>query len=211
MLNMNLEKGQELVFALLRLCGYIRRTSLRKHIEENCYNLIDNLSKQNPEAAILSIQAIKNFALLGKNLYEIEQKNFLIIENELSMLDSAIRQESGNAESFDIRQMISVKLPIKKSEEKKQVVDSGEILVEESEIGNEFVTTEADYSMNERQDKIMSLIVSQRKMQLRDFISAFPGVSERTLRYDLKRLFDQGRLVRQGSGGPGSYYVVKEN
>jgi predicted HTH transcriptional regulator len=127
------------------------------------------------------------------------------------MLDSAIRQESGNAESFDIRQMISVKLPIKKSEEKKQVVDSGEILVEESEIGNEFVTTEADYSMNERQDKIMSLIVSQRKMQLRDFISAFPGVSERTLRYDLKRLFDQGRLVRQGSGGPGSYYVVKEN
>jgi predicted HTH transcriptional regulator len=110
-----------------------------------------------------------------------------------------------------MRQFISTKLPIKKAQEKKEVVDSGEILVNENEIGNEFVTTEADYSMNERQDRIMSLIASQRKMQLRDFISAFPGVSERTLRYDLKRLFEQGRVVRQGSDGPGSFYVIKEN
>jgi predicted HTH transcriptional regulator len=173
--------------------------------------LIDDLSRQNFESAVLSIQAIRGFALLGKNLYEIEPKNYSLLENELEQLNTAIRQEYGIAESIDMRQFISTKLPIKKAQEKKEVVDSGEILVNENEIGNEFVTTEADYSMNERQDRIMSLIASQRKMQLRDFISAFPGVSERTLRYDLKRLFEQGRVVRQGSGGPGSFYVIKEN
>jgi hypothetical protein len=211
MLNTNLEKAQEIAFALIRLAGYVRRPSLRKFIENSAYQLIDDLSRQNFESAVLSIQAIRGFALLGKNLYEIEPKNYSLLENELEQLNTAIRQEYGIAESIDMRQFISTKLPIKKAQEKKEVVDSGEILVNENEIGNEFVTTEADYSMNERQDRIMSLIASQRKMQLRDFISAFPGVSERTLRYDLKRLFEQGRVVRQGSGGPGSFYVIKEN
>ena len=211
MLNTNLEKAQEIAFALIRLAGYVRRPSLRKFIENSAYQLIDDLSRQNFESAVLSIQAIRGFALLGKNLYEIEPKNYFLLENELEQLNTAIRQEYGIAESIDMRQFISTKLPIKKAQEKKEVVDSGEILVNENEIGNEFVTTEADYSMNERQDRIMSLIASQRKMQLRDFISAFPGVSERTLRYDLKRLFEQGRVVRQGSGGPGSFYVIKEN
>jgi predicted HTH transcriptional regulator len=149
--------------------------------------------------------------LLGKNLYEIEPKNYLLLEKEFSRLNTAIRQESGIAESIDLHQLISVKIPVKKQEKQNVGQRGNEIVVDEAEIGNEFVTTEADYSMNERQDKIMGLIAAQKKMQLRDFISAFPGVSERTLRYDLKRLFEQGRVVRQGSGGPGSYYVVKEN
>lgn len=36
--------------------------------------------------------------------------------------------------------------------------------------------------------------------------SPLGSVSERTLRYDLQRLVEQGKIVRVGSGGPGTYY-----
>ncbi|NCN53187.1 hypothetical protein GW950_01855 [Candidatus Wolfebacteria bacterium] len=42
--------------------------------------------------------------------------------------------------------------------------------------------------------------------RLKEIISDFPDVSERTLRYDLQRLCRQGVLERVGNGGPSSYY-----
>ena len=51
--------------------------------------------------------------------------------------------------------------------------------------------------------------LSDQKMQLKDIIATFPGVSERTIRYDLKRLCSQGLLERIGPGGPGTYYKVR--
>ena len=46
--------------------------------------------------------------------------------------------------------------------------------------------------------------------RLKDLLAEFPDVSERTLRYDLQRLCEQGIIERMGNGGPSSYYVLKE-
>lgn len=45
--------------------------------------------------------------------------------------------------------------------------------------------------------------------RLKDLISEFPDVSERTLRYDLQKLCDQGSVERVGNGGPASHYQLK--
>ena len=42
--------------------------------------------------------------------------------------------------------------------------------------------------------------------RLKDLITEFPDVSERTLRYDLQRLCEQKVIERVGNGGPASYY-----
>src|SRR3990167_3943545 len=43
---------------------------------------------------------------------------------------------------------------------------------------------------------------------IKDLLAEFSGVSERTLRYDLQRLVEQGKIERVGSGGPGPYYSL---
>lgn len=46
--------------------------------------------------------------------------------------------------------------------------------------------------------------------QFRYIQESFPGVSERTIRYDLSRLMEEGMIERVGSGGPGSSYRLRE-
>jgi hypothetical protein len=45
--------------------------------------------------------------------------------------------------------------------------------------------------------------------RLKDLLAEFPDVSERTIRYDLQRLCEQGIIERVGNGGPASYYIFK--
>lgn len=42
--------------------------------------------------------------------------------------------------------------------------------------------------------------------RLKDLTAEFPDVSERTLRYDLSKLCEQGIIERVGNGGPASHY-----
>lgn len=46
-------------------------------------------------------------------------------------------------------------------------------------------------------------------LKLRGIIAEFPGVSDRTVRYDLQKLCSQGILERIGPGGPASSYRVR--
>ena len=48
--------------------------------------------------------------------------------------------------------------------------------------------------------------IQRGNASIKDLLAEFNGVSERTLRYDLQRLVEQGRIERVGSGGPGTYY-----
>ncbi|MDP1689430.1 MAG: DeoR family transcriptional regulator [bacterium] len=61
----------------------------------------------------------------------------------------------------------------------------------------------------ERQELIAQKIKELGKAAMKDLIAAFPDVSERTLRYDLQKMNDRQIIERIGSGGPASYYVVK--
>ncbi len=46
--------------------------------------------------------------------------------------------------------------------------------------------------------------------RMKDLMAAFPDVSERTIRNDLQRLLAQNKVDRIGSGGPASFYVIKQ-
>jgi len=46
----------------------------------------------------------------------------------------------------------------------------------------------------------------QAGCRMKDIIEGFPGVSERTIRYDLERLVEDGFIERVGQGGPATSY-----
>lgn len=205
-------KGQELCFALLRISAHIRRFELRRTIERLSYHLLENISYQNPEMTLSTIEAIRNFVVLGKNIYEIEPVNAKILERELERLGSDVRSLEGILDIPDLETMFSKSVEIKRSKPKTETNDSKEMPTnEEVKSGNPEVELLEDGSSEIRKEKIIQMISSspEKRLPLKDIVSAFPEVSDRTIRYDLKKLFLEGGVVRQGSGGPSNYYTLK--
>lgn len=60
-----------------------------------------------------------------------------------------------------------------------------------------------------RQNLISEKIRQSGKANIKELVCQFPGVSERTLRYDLQKLCDQGVVEKIGSSGPGTSYAPK--
>lgn len=61
-----------------------------------------------------------------------------------------------------------------------------------------------------RQNLISEKIRQSGRANVKELIGQFPGVSERTLRYDLQKLCDQGIVEKIGSSGPGTSYASKD-
>ena len=60
-----------------------------------------------------------------------------------------------------------------------------------------------------RQNLISEKIRQSGKVNVKELLSQFPGVSERTIRYDLQNLCDRGVVEKIGSSGPGTSYASK--
>lgn len=61
----------------------------------------------------------------------------------------------------------------------------------------------------DRQSKILDRIKTQGVCRMRDILEVLPNTSERTLRYDLQRLQEQGLIERVGASGPSVAYRAR--
>ncbi len=66
-------------------------------------------------------------------------------------------------------------------------------------------------SASERQARIIAVIRQNPTARMRDLLAALPGVSERTIRYDIERLVGSGMVEREGVGGPATWYRVRDS
>lgn len=214
------QKSQELSFALLRVAGHIRRFELRRTIERLSYHLLENISYENPEMSLTTIAALRNFVTLAKNVYEIETLNARILDRELEHLAAEVRKHAGVDSLPDLETLFTQRVEMRQNAAKKNTAkvsvlpDSApsEVVIPESEVQKENVIHNEIEDRNAaiRRDKLFLMISTapEKRLALKEIVAAFPDVSERTLRYDLKRLTEQGRIIRQGSGGPSNYYIV---
>lgn len=214
-------KSQELSFALLRVAGHIRRFELRRTIERLSYHLLENISYQNPEMSLSTIDALRNFVVLGKNIYEVETVNAKILERELEHLSNMVKEQLGLSTLPDLETMFTKDIQVRREAQKKPQpkAEPVEVLIDEAEVeaaikeyGNEEIPEmrKEERGNEERKAKIIEAISSSndKKLNFGDIANLFPEVSDRTIRYDLHSLVSEGRVVRQGSGGPGNFYTL---
>lgn len=223
------QKSQELSFALLRVAGHIRRFELRRTIERLSYHLLENISYENPEMSLSTIAALRNFVTLGKNVYEIETVNARILDRELEHLAAEVRKHAGVDSLPDLETLFTQRVEIRQNTAKGNTAKTRklphssplpvsaptEVVIPESEIQKD-ETQHPDIEDGNtaiRRDKLFLMLSTapEKRLALKEIVAAFPDVSERTLRYDLKRLADDGRIVRQGTGGPSNYYMVNSS
>lgn len=66
-------------------------------------------------------------------------------------------------------------------------------------------------SYRERHSIIMDLLSKRALCHINDVLGRLPGVSRRTVRYDIQKLVDEGAVERVGSGGPNSFFRLKKH
>ena len=69
---------------------------------------------------------------------------------------------------------------------------------------------EAAIGFKERNDILIKLMSKRTLCHIKDVLQSMPGISERTVRYDVQRLVDKGVIERIGTGGPNSFFRLKK-
>lgn len=209
------DKSREIAYALIRVSHYIKRHDLKTKLENHAFTLLEITAQavfdKEDKRAILNTMkeasVLDALVRMGHSIYEIEPINATILVRELDSFNSAIRQFGNLDESLpDLDSMFSkVSLPVRLDQQNSHFDES---IDKESGIDQEYKHDSDDVQSVMRQSAILSLVKFGKDgiCRMKDLIAEFPDVSERTLRYDLKKLCDQGVLEKVGSSGPGSYY-----
>ena len=64
---------------------------------------------------------------------------------------------------------------------------------------------------NIRQKAIIARIRQTGNCRVREIQEIFPELSERTIRYDLQKLVEEGSIERVGNGGPATFYRLRKS
>jgi len=194
---------------LITVSVYARRDAFRQKLESISFDILEIIPSKKIGQSIDLLESAKSLVEFGSAIYEIEPMNAEEALRRIDRLNSAIRQ-FGNVESAILPVAALSKLP-----EKTGVMDSGKELVRDSIIRKEIDSLRQVSNPSPMADSRQSAIIDKVKqssgsrVQLKDILSGFPGVSERTIRYDLQKLCNQGILERMGNGGPSSFYILK--
>jgi len=212
------QKSQQISLALIRIAVQVRRQDLRSRLERIAFQLLEDVAGDQFEFALNDIEIIRSLSELGKNIYQIEPINEKILTQELGVLESAIRQDFGiGSGKVDIGDIFSKPLAIPESSPiLEPVLNNNPDLTTDFGLNNHQVNSNVHSNGNGnginstiRQSAIIDIIRQSGKAGLKDVLSIFPDVSERTIRYDLQKLCNQGVIGRIGNGGPATYYTLK--
>jgi len=219
------QKAREISYALIRVAWYVKREDLRSRLEALAVELLENSSRvsadnslDNANKALATISVLDGLVRLGHSIYEIEPVNATILVRELDTLNAAIREYGNPAFATeeklpDLENFFKAK-NLEETDEKNKNEPAKETKLNSLD---SVVKLESNNSINTaiRQsaivNRIKALPVSMQTeneigCRLKDLLAEFPDVSERTLRYDLQRLCEQGVIERVGNGGPSNYY-----
>ncbi len=205
------KKAFEIAYALLRLAHASKSAQFRDQLEKYALELLDVSVREEYGMARKILGAVDYLSKLGSGIGFMSFGNSEILSSEIAGFDSAIKEFENSAKLPDIRiedlfSNISVKTASSVSH-----VEVGEASIVRESGKDDFEGEENSASMKAamRQSAILDKIRQSENCRLRDLEGSFPGISERTLRYDLQKLTEQGLLERLGSGGPGTFYRAK--
>lgn len=206
----------EISFAVFRVAALVKNFRIREELENFAVDLLIGNTEVLP--------VLNSLIKLAEGISEIKPADAKVLYREIGNLESAVRQyslqairqeqdeinQSGNrqsAEESEIEGIFSkppmVVNPAKPAKQSGKSSNPANGNGNGSGNGNGNIINSAM-----RQTAILAKIRQLPDCRMKDLIAAFSEISERTLRNDLQRLYEQGMLERAG-GGPLTFYRVK--
>lgn len=206
------KKAFEICYAALRVAGISRSAAFLNYLEGYGFMLLDSAIRQESGKALHGLEGIRQFSHIGASAGLVSQRDADILIAESSQL-AAFIQDSGNSGSSHampesgIQEVFRTKLNEGRKRDPGRIFNKA-IISDESSATS--VMARSQESSQERHKKMLEKIRQSGNCRIKDLQENFPGVSERTLRYDLQDLITIGKIERFGGGGPATSYRIKE-
>ena len=226
-----LDEVSNLSYVLFRIAESIENDYLRDRIKKRAIDLIESSALRGSEEFLNHCSVLRQLVVLSNKLNYVSEKNKDVIISKIYDFEYVLIPEERGS-SFDIDSVFSsysdsepdvVDDDFDIDEEEEVFDDDVDKAEEDSSAKNssakkedvlpDIDDSEEDFSSDKKQSKAdirREMVFEKVKKEgicfLRDLMTAFPDYSERTLRYDLENLIEEGKIEKIGNSGPGTFY-----
>ncbi len=204
------EKAFRIASAIFRFAQFLSDDALSPILRRQAARLVDAVAAQEKEAVDNALRAIGHLTQLGSEAG-------MITGSDADVLMRALRTyEAELALGLKTAQLSGLNLETVLQEKEKNLQSGNPATASKNPataFGNPAIRVteqeeETPQQHEERKKLMFEKIRQSGNTRLKELQDTLPDVSERTIRYDLKKLLEEGKIERVGSGGAGSYYRV---
>jgi len=205
------QKAYEICYAVFRLGTGVKNADLRIRLEKAGLGLLEAGSSNNNPSLSESLSLLETLVNFSQGIGEISYLQSQVLLREIGDFNTAIRQSNSAIAELNLEELFQTQVAQNAESISKPIVPM--ILETKANVFPEVEQTEVKEQDREnsamRKSAIMNIMRQVQNCRIKDLVAAFPGTSERTLRYDLQKLCEEGIIERIGPGGPGTYYQLK--
>ncbi|MEK7212103.1 MAG: DeoR family transcriptional regulator [Patescibacteria group bacterium] len=222
------KKAFEIAYASFRISGAILQDRpLGNHLERAALNLLEAANSGNPGEIRKYSDQLEYLLRLGENVGLVHRTHADMVISEIEVLNAATRGPVGQVAGFAQEEKlpdftlagIFSPMEIKRQstpktseirQRKKAAINpaTNKTAIEEFVRNLEVAAPEEDRRVEDRRAKILVRIRQTGNCRLKDILDILPDISERTVRYDLQEMIEEGVVERLGEG-PGTSYQIK--
>jgi hypothetical protein len=214
------KKAYEVSYAIFRVAAILPSRGFAEVLEKEALNLLRATVGNLTEEAQSALNTAHYLIAFGKDTNNIHIENADLLVRQLESLASMLHDRARNAVTpADLSQVFSSAEPRvaepRATETRVSIPAIARPIQQERALPNPRPANAATHSasvtimLSDRQGLILNKIRQSGNCRTRDLQAVLPGLSERTLRYDLQRLIEDGKIERGGGGGPASWYRIK--
>ncbi|MEK7180721.1 MAG: DeoR family transcriptional regulator, partial [Patescibacteria group bacterium] len=204
------QKAFEIGYAIFRVSQTLPGQSLAYYLEKRVLDVMDAVLVGEYYRANLSSGSLEYFIRLGMETGAISHKTSQVIISELNWLNAAIAglDNLSKATEVDLENIFSksdsienmlnknVSLPMAASISSSEIRRSEEHEGDNSEMPGNPAKHLPAYVSEQRHSLIVDKVRDLGYCRIKDLQELLPGVSERTVRYDLQKLLGEGLIER---------------
>jgi len=196
-----LTKAYEVAYALFRLAANMSEKSFAESIKISGTALLTAAATEDYIAAERSLREMECLIKFGGDVGIIGSPNVDVMMREVYALDAAVaeRKASIKTDEVNVAEIFS----------KPEIAEHTAEPAREESIVEPVREPAVRQSVNDsaiRQSAILERIRQSGNCRMKDIQDMLPNISERTIRYDLQPLIEQGLIERIGNAGPSVFY-----
>ena len=202
----------------LRFSKNVKSYDWRRKIEKLILRLVERVEFGVSDEVGKIFAVLENIVDLALVVGYVDQENFNKIKEKLKSCQEALPMESfqrrleSSGYGFRIKSGMTENMDLNTRSKLQPVAEiiNKKITNYQFPISNKTENSKNQTNdISERHSAILTSIRQFGNCRMKDLMTSFPQVSERTLRNDLQKLCEAGSIRRVGSGGPYTFYTCK--
>jgi hypothetical protein len=200
-----LTKAYEVAYALFRLAAQMQEKDFAEQLRASGTALLAAAAAEDYAAAGRSLRVMECLVKFGGDVGAIGTPNVDVMTREIFALDAAIaeRRTAFKTDEVNVAEIFS------KPEPEPTMIDFESLRANDSSVTSIASEPAIRQPANDsviRQSTILARIRQSGNCRLKEIQDILPNTSERTIRYDLQTLLEQGFIERIGNAGPSVFY-----